>query len=49
MTSTEHSNCNHENLMVTGGCVRCADCLEFLPEHPDSDPRPGLVEANQFR
>ncbi len=39
----------HTDLMVCGGVVRCGECLEFLPEHPDSRPVPGLVESNQFR
>lgn len=46
MTNTEHT---HSNLMVNGGTVRCGGCLEWLPEHEDSDPRPGLVEENQTR
>lgn len=41
--------CEHNSLMVTGGVVRCVDCLESFPDHADSDPRPGLVAANQER
>jgi hypothetical protein len=45
MTTT----CKHDNLMVSGGVVRCSDCLEWQHNHADSAPRPGLVESNQER
>ena len=45
------TTCNHtsDNKMVSAGTVRCMDCLTFLHDHPDSAPRPGLIEANQMR
>jgi hypothetical protein len=49
MNENNNTTCQHTNRMVTGGVVRCTDCHEFFPEHPDSDPRPGMVESNQFR
>jgi len=48
MSNTQNS-CQHSNLMVTGGVVRCADCAEWFHDHKDSQPRQGLVAANQER
>lgn len=49
MTNNTNSNCSHENLMVTGGTVRCSDCPKWFHDHKDSQPRPGLVSSNQER
>jgi hypothetical protein len=46
MTSQHEAHTEHT---VRGGVVHCDDCREALPDHPDSAPRPGLVEANQWR
>ena len=48
-TTDTITTCEHATLMVTSGIVRCSDCLDFFPDHPDSDHRPGLIEANQSR
>jgi hypothetical protein len=45
------TTCQHDtdNKMVSGGTVRCMDCLTWLHDHKDSDPKPGLVESNQWK
>ena len=48
MSQTATSHAAH-TLSVRGGVVHCDDCREALPNHKDSAPRPGLVEANQWK
>jgi predicted metal-binding protein len=51
MTNTTNTSttCQHDNLIVTSGIVRCTDCHEWMHDHEDSSPRPGLIAANQYQ
>lgn len=47
----EHGTCggSENDLRLNAGVVICNGCNRPLPDHPDSNPQPGLVEANQWR
>lgn len=47
-TGAATSHDGHE-LIVSGGVVRCTDCMEWLHDHPDSRPARGLIARNQER